>query len=164
MLAPDKRRASALPTPLPTPIMSTLPPSLGRTPSIDQQKGPVAARRHLPIQPLNIPTAATPPATTTTTTSTTSTTTASNSAATPSLPASSTSPPVIPIPFNSDNHAVPHLPVDLGSVPVTFPRSAEQRMAHEGGVLASAAEDLRVFAEPVPLNSSTQPHTTQLHS
>jgi len=134
--------------------MSTFPPSLGRTPSIDQQKGPVAARRHIPIQPLNIPTAAvTAPANTST--AATNTTAYSQ----PSAAAGSTSPPIIPIPYDADGLAVPSLPVDLGSVPVTYPRSAEQRMEQEGGVLASAAEDLRVFAQPLPTNQPAS-HST----
>ena len=128
--------------------MSTFPPTLGRTPSIDQQKGPVAARRHIPIQPLHIPAPASATDTAPSSDSISTNVTTNNQSAA----AGSTSPAIVPIPYNADSSAVPTLPIDLGSVPVTYPRSAEQRMDHEGGVLASAAEDLRVFAQPVTFN------------
>ena len=126
--------------------MSALPPTLGRIPSIDQQKGPVAARRHIPIQPLHIPTS---PATSS------SSADLAGAANIPTFAAAgSTSSPIIPIPFNADSSAVHSLPIDLGSVPMTYPRSAEQRMEQEGGVLVSAEEDLRVFEQPVAHSQS----------
>ena len=126
--------------------MSAAAPPFGRVPSLDQQKGPVAARRHIPIQPINIttPSANTTPANTTTPPT--------------RYP---TSPPIVPIPYSADQAAGLHeLPVDLGSVPASYPRSAEQRMTQEGGVLASAADDLRVFAQPVPVDQQTNKHTS----
>ena len=149
--------------------MSSVSPPLGRTPSIDQQKGPVAARRQIPIQPLNIPTPATTqpasnPTTTTTTTHPSSTT--SNPAIDPSNsyhPPPPTSPPILAIPYSAEYtsvSAVPSMVVDMGGVPVTYPRSAEQRMEQEGGVLVSAAEDLRVFAQPVALHQQPNSHSS----
>ena len=135
--------------------MMASPPGFGRTPSVDREKGAIAARRHITIQQLETlsspPTAAA--AATASPLSASSSSSSLSAASSVSAPQSSLASPsaaIIPIPFSADAREE-ELPV-ISPLP-----SEEARRQQEGGAFASAADDLQTFNQIVITNPETAP-------
>ena len=106
-------------------------PTFRRIPSIDRERGAIAARRHIRITQLDVnPLSSSPP----------SVSPPSSASSTSSLSSTSSRllPAVIPIPFNED------VPPELITGAPPLPGKSEG-LEREGGEASSAAEDLEAF-------------------